>query len=92
MNKNMKTRTFDAHVSAKIILEKIDQKLKQKYLDILDNTIKKAEENGFSVTRETIKNILFKVLEDEFVGFSVPAKHRNEQKNWQSDLIKKMNL
>ncbi len=88
----MKTRAFDAHISAKIILEKIEIKLKQKYLDHLDNTIKKAEENGFPITRETIKNILFKVLETELVGFSVPAKHRNEQKNWNADLNKKMNL
>ncbi|HFC77035.1 MAG TPA: hypothetical protein ENJ27_02295 [Candidatus Moranbacteria bacterium] len=90
----MKTRTFDAHISAKIILEKLDQKngqkLKQSYLDILDNTIKKAEANGYNITRETIKNLLFKVLESEFVGFTVPAKHRNEQKNWNADLNKKL--
>ncbi len=85
----MKTRTFDAHVSTKIILEKINPKLKQEYLDLLDNRINNNEE--YPVTRDTIKNLLFKVLEKEFVGFTVPAKHRNEQMNWQADLIKKLN-
>ena len=85
----MKTRTFDAHISTKIILEKINPKLKQRYLDILDNRIKNNPE--FPPTRNTIKTLLFKVLEKEFVGFTVPAKHRNEQKNWKIDLDKKLN-
>lgn len=85
----MKTRTFDAHISACHILESIDKtgSLKQKYKDILKNRMQKKE---YPTTRNTIKNILFFVLEKHYIGLTIPVVHRNKQKNWQTGICQKI--